>query len=531
MEIKAKICNFTLKNKDIKTSKKLEHFKFVLRTSHFVPVPNSQLKMALSQLNAISPIDGRYYAQTSVLSNYFSEFSLTKHRLEVEIEYFITLCDTLPQLKNLKNSFKNHFEDNSENNSENDDFKVLRNIYKNFSEDNALKIKEIEKITNHDIKAVEYYLKDCFKEIKIKNIQLSDYQEFIHFALTSQDINNTAIPLALARAMAQVMLPILDKIVVILEEKAVLWQNTPMLARTHGQAATPTSVGKELLVFVERLDYQISMLKKIPFSAKFGGATGNFNAHIVAYPHIDWVSFADNFVENILGNNQTGKQNQQENQEKISLKRSKYTTQIEHYDNLAALSDNFRRINIILTDFCRDIWQYISMNYFTQKIKENEVGSSAMPHKVNPIDFENAEGNLGMANAIFSHFSEKLPISRLQRDLTDSTVLRNLGVPLAHSLIAYNSILKGINKLELNESTIFADLEDNWAVISEGIQTILRREGFAKPYEIMKNLTRKNEKITQKIMQDFIRNLEISEELKNELLQISPFNYLGIKEL
>ncbi len=461
--------------------------------------------MPLSLLNAISPIDGRYYAQTSVLSNYFSEFALTKHRLEVEIEYFIALCPTLPQLKNLESSFE-----------------VLRDIYRNFTEDKAQEIKEIEKTTNHDIKAIEYYLKNCFENIifENKNIKLTDYQEFIHFALTSQDINNTAIPLALARAMAQVMLPILEKISFILEEKANLWKNTPMLARTHGQAATPTTVGKELLVFVERLNNQIDTLKKIPFSAKFGGATGNFNAHFVAYPHIDWVSFAENFVENILGNDLGN-----------SLKRSKYTTQIEHYDNLAALCDNFRRINTILIDLNRDVWQYISMNYFTQKIKENEVGSSAMPHKVNPIDFENSEGNLGMANAIFSHFSEKLPISRLQRDLTDSTVLRNLGVPLAHSLIAYNSLLKGFSKLELNESIILADLEDNWAVISEGIQTILRREGFPKPYEIMKNLTRKNEKITQKTIQDFIRNLEISEELKNELLQITPFNYLGISEL
>ncbi len=461
--------------------------------------------MSLSPLNAISPIDGRYYAQTSVLSNYFSEFALTKHRLEVEIEYFIALLDALPQLKNLKDSFKNN------------NFEVLRNIYKNFTEESALKIKEIEKITNHDIKAIEYYIKNCFDTISSENIQLTEYKEFIHFALTSQDINNTAIPLALARAMEEVMFPILQKIIIILEEKAILWKNTPMLARTHGQAATPTTVGKELFVFVERLNNQLDMLKKIPFSAKFGGATGNFNAHFVAYPHIDWVSFADNFVENILGN---GLEN--------NLKRSKYTTQIEHYDNLAALCDNFKRINTILIDLNRDIWQYISMNYFTQKIKENEVGSSAMPHKVNPIDFENSEGNLGMANAIFSHFSEKLPISRLQRDLTDSTVLRNLGVPLAHSLIAYNSLLKGFSKLKLNESTISNDLEDNWAVISEGIQTILRREGFAKPYEIMKNLTRKNEKITQKAIQDFIKNLEISEDLKNELLQITPFNYLGV---
>ncbi len=452
-------------------------------------------------LNAISPIDGRYSAQTSVLSNYFSEFALTKHRLEVEIEYFIALCHTLPQLKNLESSFE-----------------ILRDIYRNFTEEEAKKIKEIEKITNHDIKAIEYYLKDCFEKIRIKNIKLSDYQEFIHFALTSQDINNTAIPLALARAMEEVMFPILQKTIISLEEKAILWKNTPMLARTHGQAATPTTVGKELYVFVERLNNQLDMLKKIPFSAKFGGATGNFNAHFVAYPHIDWVSFADNFVEKILGNGLES-----------NLKRSKYTTQIEHYDNLAALCDNFKRINTILIDLNRDIWQYISMNYFTQKIKENEVGSSAMPHKVNPIDFENSEGNLGMANAIFSHFSEKLPISRLQRDLTDSTVLRNLGVPLAHSLIAYNSLLKGFSKLKLNESAISNDLEDNWAVVSEGIQTILRREGFPKPYEIMKTLTRKNEKITQKTIQDFIKNLEISEELKNELLQITPFNYLGIR--
>ncbi len=456
-------------------------------------------------LNAISPIDGRYSTQTNVLSSYFSEFALTKHRLEVEIEYFIALCHTLPQLKNLESSF------------ENNNFELLRDIYRNFTEVEAQKIKEIEKITNHDIKAIEYYLKNCFENIQVKNIKFIDYQEFIHFALTSQDINNTAIPLALARAMEEIMLPILQKTIIVLEEKAILWKNTPMLARTHGQAATPTTVGKELLVFVERLNNQLDMLKKIPFSAKFGGATGNFNAHFVAYPHIDWVSFADNFVENILGN---GLEN--------NLKRSKYTTQIEHYDNLAALCDNFKRINTILIDFNRDIWQYISMNYFTQKIKENEVGSSAMPHKVNPIDFENSEGNLGMANAIFSHFSEKLPISRLQRDLTDSTVLRNLGVPLAHSLIAYNSLLKGFSKLELNESTISNDLEDNWAVISEGVQTILRREGFPKPYEIMKNLTRKNEKITQKTIQDFIKNLEISEKLKNELLQITPFNYIGI---
>ena len=450
--------------------------------------------MELSSLSAISPIDGRYHAKTNDLSTYFSEAALIKYRVKVEIEYFIALCQLpLGELADVKHNI----------------FDELRLIYQNFNDVDAQHIKDIEKITNHDVKAVEYFIKEKFDALG-----LSEYKEFIHFALTSQDINNTSTPLMIKEAIEDIYIPcymdLLHKLLDLKKE----WENTPMLARTHGQAASPTILGKEINVFIERIEKQMGLLNTIPFSAKFGGATGNFNAHHVAYPSVDWVSFSNNFVDEILG-----------------LDRSQVTTQIEHYDNLAALFDNLKRINTIFLDLSRDVWSYISMNYFKQKIKAGEVGSSAMPHKVNPIDFENAEGNLGLANAIFEHLSSKLPVSRLQRDLTDSTVLRNVGVPFAHTIIAYKSILKGLNKLILNEKALANDLEDNWAVVAEAIQTILRREGYPKPYEALKGLTRTNSSINQKSIAEFIETLEISNNLKKELKNITPENYTGIKNL
>jgi adenylosuccinate lyase len=447
--------------------------------------------MQLNSLSAISPIDGRYRRQVEDLAAYFSEFGLIKYRVRIEIEYFIELCELpLPQLADFPKNL----------------YTELRNIYLNFSEENALEIKEIEKTTNHDVKAVEYFIKKRFE-----NFGIEKYSEFIHFGLTSQDINNTAIPLSLKEAHDTIFLPNLMAVVEQIQELAEAWKSIPMLAKTHGQPASPTRLGKEMKVFVERLVNQIGLLAAIPYSAKFGGATGNFNAHFVAYPETNWVDFGNKFLN-----------------ETLSLSRSQTTTQIEHYDNLGAYCDNLKRINTILLDFSRDVWQYVSMNYFKQKIKAGEIGSSAMPHKVNPIDFENAEGNLGIANALFEHFSAKLPISRLQRDLTDSTVLRNLGVPLAHTLIALKSLLKGIGKLELNQAAIDADLEENWAVVAEAIQTVLRREGFPKPYEALKDLTRKNEKITERAIKEFIETLDISEKTKYELKQITPFTFTGM---
>lgn len=447
--------------------------------------------MNLTSLNAISPIDGRYRSKVVALASYFSEEALIKYRVKIEIEYFISLCQySLPQLKNFDESL----------------YLDLRNIYLNFSSGDAQKIKDIEKITNHDVKAVEYFIKEKFDDLK-----LQEYKEFIHFGLTSQDINNTAVPLSLKDAYLEVFLPELNTLIDKIEELSEAWKEIPMLAKTHGQPASPTRLGKEFYVFVERIKQQIILLNQLPFAAKFGGATGNFNAHKVAYPELDWKNFGTNFVENILG-----------------LHHSFPTTQIEHYDHLAAFFDNIKRINTILIDFDRDVWQYVSMNYFKQKIKKGEVGSSAMPHKVNPIDFENSEGNLGIANAIFEHLSSKLPISRLQRDLTDSTVLRNVGVPLGHTIIGLNSTLKGLNKLLLNEDAISRDLEDNWAVVAEAIQTILRRETYPNPYEALKGLTRTNEKINQQSISDFIDTLEVSESIKKELKAITPSNYTGI---
>ncbi|MTI30787.1 adenylosuccinate lyase [Xanthovirga aplysinae] len=447
--------------------------------------------MDLNKLTAISPVDGRYRRHTENLAPYFSEFGLIKYRVLVEIEYFIALCELpLPQLKNFDTSL----------------FPKLRNLVDDFSEKDAEAIKTIERTTNHDVKAVEYFLKEKFEELGIQ-----EAKEFIHFGLTSQDINNTAIPRSLKDAMEEHFLPLLQEVKNQIAQYAQDWSGIPMLAKTHGQPASPTRVGKEFMVFVERINRQIDLLATVPYSAKFGGATGNFNAHHIAYPETDWVAFGNRFLEKSL-----------------QLKRSHPTTQIEHYDHLAALSDNLKRINTILIDFSRDVWQYISMNYFKQKIKAGEVGSSAMPHKVNPIDFENAEGNLGIANAVFEHLSTKLPISRLQRDLTDSTVLRNIGVPLAHTVIALNSLKKGIGKLQINEEAIHQDLEENWAVVAEAIQTILRREGYPNPYETLKALTRTNEKITQQSIFNFIETLEVSDEIKAELRQISPYNYTGI---
>jgi adenylosuccinate lyase len=447
--------------------------------------------MSLTTLNAISPIDGRYRKATESLADFFSEEALIKYRVLVEVEYFISLFENnLPQLKEVKNST---FED-------------LRNIYKNFSTQDALWIKETEKTTNHDVKAVEYFIKD-----KFETLGLSQFKEFIHFGLTSQDINNTAIPLSTKEAFEKVYLPSLIGLVAKLKELSVEWKDVPMLARTHGQPASPTRLGKEILVFVERLEEQMRLLFNIPFAAKFGGATGNFNAHHVAYPNVDWKKFGTDFVEGVLG-----------------LQHSFPTTQIEHYDHFAAFFDALKRINTIIIDLDRDIWTYVSMDYFKQKIKAGEIGSSAMPHKVNPIDFENSEGNLGIANAIFEHLSAKLPISRLQRDLTDSTVLRNVGVPFGHTIIGFQATLKGLNKLLLNESKFAEDLEKNWAVVAEAIQTILRREGYPNPYEALKGLTRTNAAITKESIHEFIATLQVSDEVKQELYNISPSNYLGI---
>ena len=447
--------------------------------------------MALNPLTAITPIDGRYNNKTSDLQNYFSESALIKFRLQVEIEYFIALCKiSIKELDNFPN----------------DKISNLRNLYINFNEDDAKRIKNIESITNHDVKAVEYFIKEEFDKL-----ELQEFKEFIHFGLTSQDINNTAIPYSIKEAIEKTYLPKLLDLVDLLKIKKEEWKKIPLLARTHGQAASPTRMGKEIQVFIERIEKQLKLLKTIPFNAKFGGATGNFNAHHVAFPEINWKKFADFFTS-----------------KSFKLERQQTTTQIEHYDNLSALMDNMCRINTILIDFSRDIWSYISMDYFKQKIKDGEVGSSAMPHKVNPIDFENAEGNLGMANAILKFLSAKLPISRLQRDLTDSTVLRNIGQPFAHTLIALNSLNKGINKLLINKVTIAADLEKNWAVIAEAIQTILRREGYPDPYEALKELTRTNSVIDAKSIAVFIEKLDVNEKLKSELKEISPNNYTGI---
>lgn len=447
--------------------------------------------MELTALTAISPIDGRYRKTTEPLDIYFSEFGLIKYRVLVEIEYFIALSEFgLPQLPAIDVAKKT----------------ALKNIYQNFSIADALKIKETEKITNHDVKAVEYFIKD-----KLEEIGLYDYTEFVHFGLTSQDINNTSIPLSLKDATNQQLFPAINGIIEKITELSKEWKDVSLLAKTHGQPASPTKLGKEMYVFVERMSVQLNQLKNVPFSAKFGGATGNFNAHQISYPGKNWVEFGNNFVNNIL-----------------QLNRSQFTTQIEHYDNIGAYCDALKRINTILIDFSRDVWTYVSMEYFKQKLKAGEIGSSAMPHKVNPIDFENAEGNLGIANALLEHLSSKLPISRLQRDLTDSTVLRNLGNPLAHSLIAYSSILKGLNKLILNEKALQHDLENNWAVVAEAIQTVLRREGYPKPYEALKDLTRTNTHITQASLIEFIDGLKVSEEIKTELKNITPHNYTGI---
>ncbi len=442
-------------------------------------------------LKAVSPIDGRYRRQVADLSEYFSEYALIRYRVRVEIEYFISLCEIpLEQLSEFDHNL----------------FENLRDIYRNFSEEDALEVKDIEKTTNHDVKAVEYFIKRRFEKMGI-----SRYEEFVHFGLTSQDINNTSVPLSLLEGIRDSYTPLLYDLTGMLSDLANEWKDVPMLAHTHGQPASPTRLGKEINVFAVRIKEQLDLLSTVPYAAKFGGATGNFNAHNVAYPEIDWNSFAKNFVEDRLG-----------------LKRSYPTTQIEHYDHLAALFDNLKRINTILIDLCRDIWTYISMEYFKQKIKAGEVGSSAMPHKVNPIDFENAEGNLGVANAIFSHLASKLPVSRLQRDLTDSTVLRNVGVPVAHSIIAMKSITKGLGKLILNRPALERDLEANWAVVAEGIQTILRREGYPNPYEALKALTRTNETINHESISRFIDSLDINENIKEELKRITPQTYVGI---
>jgi adenylosuccinate lyase len=446
--------------------------------------------MELNILTAISPLDGRYRQKVADLDLYFSEFGLIRYRLMVEIEYFIALCNIpLPQLLDFKK----------------DNFKILRSIYEDFDLTDAEKIKEREKITNHDVKAIEYFLKEKFFQSG-----WGMWSEFIHFGLTSQDINNTAIPLSIKDAMIDIYFPLLYELRETLAAFADAWKDIPMLARTHGQPASPTRLGKEIEVFIARIDGQIKYFGQIPYSAKFGGATGNFNAHKVAYPDIDWNSFANNFVNEELG-----------------LQRSYPTTQIEHYDNLAALFDNLRRLNTILIDMARDFWTYISMDYFRQKIKKGEIGSSAMPHKINPIDFENGEGNLGYANAIFEHLSMKLPISRLQRDLSDSTVLRNIGVPIGHSIIAFSSLMKGLNKLIVNTDKISSDLENNWSVVAEALQTVLRREGYPKPYEALLELTRTNQKITSESIINFIENLDLSDEVKTELKAITPFNYTG----
>lgn len=447
--------------------------------------------MNFNSLTAVSPIDGRYHNKTDALSPFFSEYGLISYRVKVEIEYFIALCELpLPQVKNVNPDF----------------FSKLRSIYRSFNEEDAVRVKEIEKETNHDVKAVEYFIKE-----KISALGLEKYKEFIHFGLTSQDVNNTATPLSLKEATHQVLFPKFNKLLDKLTSLSDQWKDISMLARTHGQPASPTKLGKEIRVFVARVKEQLAQMEKVPFSAKFGGATGNFNAHYVAYPNTDWNAFAEKFVN-----------------EKLGLTRSYPTTQIEHYDNLASYFHALSRINTILIDFSRDIWQYISLNYFKQRIKQGEVGSSAMPHKVNPIDFENAEGNLGIANSFSDYLASKLPVSRLQRDLTDSTVLRNIGMPLAHTNIALQSLLKGLDKITINQSAIDDDLEKNWIVVSEAIQTILRREGYENPYELLKDLTRKNEKIDQEAFVEFIDCLQVSEDLKQELKQITPWNYTGM---
>ena len=447
----------------------------------------------LTPLTAISPVDGRYRKSTATLGRYFSEGALIKHRVMVEVEYFLALCDLpLPQLASFDTATTPQ----------------LREIYTSFSLDDAQRVKDIEKVTNHDVKAVEYFLKE-----KFDGLGLGAFKEFIHFGLTSQDITNTALPYGLKKAWLEVVEPVLSNLITSLSEKAGIWKNVPMLARTHGQPASPTRAGKEIYVFVERLNRQMGLLAAVPFSAKFGGSTGNFNAHAVAYPDIDWFAFADR----LLG-------------EQLGLVRSRNTTQIEHYDNLAAFCDNLKRINTILIDLARDIWAYISMDYFKQQIKSGETGSSTMPHKVNPIDFENAEGNLGIANAVLSHLSAKLPISRLQRDLSDSTVIRNIGVPLAHMLIALTSLHRGLDKLIINQEAIHEDLRDNWAVVAEAIQTVLRREGYPEPYEALKALTRTHSRIGQKAIAEFIDGLDVADEIKSELVKITPENYIGILE-
>ena len=448
--------------------------------------------MQFSSLTAITPVDGRYQSKTKELQPYFSEFGLIRYRVIVEVEYLIALaCTGVGPLKDFPS----------------DKFDDLRKVSSSFSEEDANWIKNTERTTNHDVKAVEYFLKE-----KMTELGLEKYLEFVHFGLTSQDINNTSVPLSLKEAIHEQYLPLLEQLITKLEFFQGEWKEVPMLARTHGQPASPTRLGKEIKVFSERLHVQLSQLKQIPFSAKFGGATGNFNAHHVAFPNYDWVAFANGFVNNILG-----------------LNRSQTTTQIEHYDNLAALFDCLKRINTIILDLNRDMWTYISMDYFKQKLKEGEIGSSAMPHKVNPIDFENSEGNIGIANALFEHLAAKLPVSRLQRDLTDSTVLRTVGMPMAHTFIAFKSTLNGLDKLLLNEQAFKADLENNWAVVAEAIQTVLRREGFPKPYEALKGLTRKNEAVTMESVHEFIDTLPVSSELKNELKAIAPSNYTGIQ--
>lgn len=447
--------------------------------------------MDLSLLTAISPVDGRYRTKTNVYADYFSEYALIRYRVHVEVEYFIALCEIpLKQLEQVPA----------------DVFPKLRSVYQNFTESDAQRIKDIEKVTNHDVKAVEYFLKEKFDAY-----QLAPFKEFIHFGLTSQDINNTSVPLSIKEALNKVYLPDIEQLVNTLQRLADEWRDVSMLAKTHGQPASPTRLGKEIMVFVNRLNQQLRLLKNTPNSAKFGGATGNYNAHTVAYPAIDWKAFGNKFVS-----------------EKLGLEREQWTTQISNYDNMAAQFDAMKRINTILIDLCRDIWTYVSMEYFKQRIKAGEVGSSAMPHKVNPIDFENAEGNLGMANAILGFLALKLPVSRLQRDLTDSTVLRNVGVPFAHTMIATQSIIKGLNKLLLNETAIYRDLDNTWAVVAEGIQTILRRESYPQPYEALKALTRTNEAITEKSISEFIDNLDVDDKVKQELHRITPRNYTGI---
>jgi adenylosuccinate lyase len=447
----------------------------------------------LTPLSAISPVDGRYRKSTERLSAFFSEAALIKYRLMIEVEYFLALCELpLPQLSSFDGTLAT----------------VLRQIYAEFSSSDARRVKDIEKTTNHDVKAVEYFLKERFDQL-----QLAPFKEFIHFGLTSQDINNTALPYVMKKGWLDVVKPVLTEVIDALTDKARRWKDIPMLARTHGQPASPTRTGKEIYVFVERLNRQLALLDAVPFTAKFGGATGNFNAHAVAYPEVDWFAFADRLLR-----------------ERLGLVRSRNTTQIEHYDNLAAFCDNLKRINTILIDLARDVWSYISLDYFKQQIKAGEIGSSAMPHKVNPIDFENAEGNLGVANALFAHLSAKLPVSRLQRDLTDSTVTRNIGVPLAHTLIALKSLLRGLDKLILNEEVIRRDLRNNWAVVAEAIQTVLRREGYPEPYEALKALTRTHARIDQGAITEFIQSLDVADAVKSELLGITPENYIGVCE-